>query len=91
MRSDESHVVHVRVVGTRRTQETHHGDCTTVRRKGSAPVCETRTCGVLATGLTELIARWKDHGVDAAALEATGIYWQARGRRSPRRASRHSC
>ena len=38
MRADESHVVHVRVVGTRRTQEAHHGDCTTVRGKGRAPV-----------------------------------------------------
>ena len=40
-------------------------------------MCETRTFGALAPGLTELVTRLKGHRVDATAMEATGVYWQA--------------
>ena len=38
---------------------------------------ETRTFGALAPGLTELVAWLTAHGAAAAAMEATGVYWQA--------------
>ena len=39
--------------------------------------CETRTFSALAPGLAELVAWVTSHGVEAAALEGTGVYWQA--------------
>ena len=44
---------------------------------GGQPTCETRTFGGLASGLTELVVWLTAHGVEAAAMEATGVYWQA--------------
>ena len=44
---------------------------------GSEPTCETRTFSALASGLDALVAWLVGHRVEAAALEGTGVYWQA--------------
>ena len=77
MVNDELHVVHARAAGL----DVHKQHITaTVRlcaENGGEPTCETCTFGALAPGLVELVAWLKSHGVDAAAMEATGVYWQA--------------
>ncbi len=75
MLNDELHVVHARAAGL----DVHKMEITaTVRlcEGGGAPVCETRRFDALAAGLAEL-ARWlAGHRVEAAAMEATGVYWE---------------
>ena len=44
---------------------------------GGEPTCETRTFSALASGLAALVAWLTGHRVEAAAIEATGVYWQA--------------
>ncbi len=77
MVNDELHVVHARAAGL----DVHKQHITaTVRlcgHNGGEPTCETRSFGALAPGLTELVAWLTSHGVEAAAMEATGVYWQA--------------
>ena len=41
------------------------------------PVVETRCFSTLPSGLEEMVAWLIGHGVEAAAMEGTGVYWQA--------------
>ena len=41
------------------------------------PVVETRCFGTLPSGLDEMVAWLSGHGVEAAVMEGTGVYWQA--------------
>ena len=90
MRNDDLHVVHPRAAGL----DVHKMEITATVRlcaaPGREPTCETRTFRALASGLDALVAWLTGHRVDAAALEATGVYWR-RGARSPRPASRRNC
>ena len=75
MMNDALCVVHPRAAGL----DVHKGHITaTVRlctQTGGEPQCETRTFGALASGLAALVAWLTDHRVEAAAMEATGVYW----------------
>ena len=50
---------------------------TASRRRPWRATCETRTFSALASGLDALVAWLVGHRVEAAALEGTGVYWQA--------------
>ena len=76
-RNDDLHVVHARAAGL----DVHKLEitatvplCATPR---SEPICEKRTFSALASGLDALVAWLTEHGVEAAALEGTGVYWHA--------------
>ena len=76
MVNDALHVVHARAAGL----DVHKQHVTATVRLCTAagePTCETRTFSALAPGLAELVAWLTSHGVEAAALEGTGVYWQA--------------
>ena len=44
---------------------------------GGAPEIETRCFSTLARGLDAMVAWLEGHGVEAAVMEGTGVYWQA--------------
>ncbi len=77
MINDDLHVVHARAAGldvhkmritaTVRLCETHGGESR----------CETREFSALPKGLGEMVEWLLGHGVTAAGMEGTGIYWQA--------------
>ena len=74
MMNDELHVVHARAAGL----DIHKAHITATVRCASAaaaPTCETREFNALDSGLKSLVAWLHSHRVEAAALEATGIYW----------------
>ena len=75
MMNDELCVVHPRAAGL----DVHKAHITaTVRladRTAAEPRFETRMFNALASGLAALIAWLTGHRVEAAALEATGVYW----------------
>ena len=75
MMNDDLCVVHARAAGL----DVHKGHITaTVRLCATAagePQCETRTFDALASGLRALVAWLTDHRVEAASMEATGVYW----------------
>ena len=75
MMNDALCVVHPRAAGL----DMHKRHITaTVRlctQTGGEPQCETRTFGALASGLAALVAWLTSHRVEAAAMEATGVYW----------------
>ena len=75
MVNDALCVVHPRAAGL----DVHKGHITaTVRlctQTGGEPQGETRTFGALASGLAALVAWLTGHRVEAAAMEATGVYW----------------
>ena len=77
MLNDDLHVVHARAAGL----DVHKLEITATVRlcatPRSEPICETRTFSALASGLDALVAWLTGHGVEAAALEGTGVYWQA--------------
>ena len=76
MRTDELHVVHARAAGL----DVHKMEITATVRlcvNAGEPVCETRRFDALADGLAELSAWLCAHRVEAAAMEATGVYWEA--------------
>ena len=77
MMNDDLHVVHARAAGL----DVHKREITATVRlcatAGSEPTCETRTFSALASGLEALVAWLTGHRVEAAAMEATGVYWQA--------------
>ena len=77
MVKDELHVVHARAAGLDVHKKPITGTVRLCSENGGEPMCETRTFGALAPGLTELVAWLTAHGVAAAAMEATGVYWQA--------------
>ena len=75
MMNDGLGVVHPRAAGL----DIHKGHITATVRlcepTGGEPQCETRTFSALASGLAALVAWLTGHRVEAAAMEATGIYW----------------
>ena len=76
MVNDELHVVHARAAGL----DVHKMEVTaTVRLCGAdgSPVSETRRFEALPAGLRELAGWLAGHGVSAAAMEGTGVYWEA--------------
>ena len=76
MVNDELHVVHARAAGL----DVHKMEITATVRLcdgGGAPRCETRRFDALAPGLAALSAWLCEHRVAAAAMEATGVYWEA--------------
>ena len=42
----------------------------------SEPVCESRGFSALPRGLDDLVSWLVCHGVEAAAMEGTGVYWR---------------
>ena len=75
MRNDELHVVHARAAGL----DVHKMEITATVRlcvDAGEPVCETRRFDALAGGLAALSAWLCAHRVEAAAMEATGVYWE---------------
>jgi len=75
MVNDELHVVHARAAGL----DVHKMEITaTVRLCGAAgpPESETRRFEALPAGLRELVGWLVGHGVSAAAMEGTGVYWE---------------
>ena len=76
MVNDELHVVHARAAGL----DVHKTEITaTVRLSaaGGAPESATRRFDALPDGLRELVGWLRGHGVTAAAMEGTGVYWEA--------------
>ena len=76
MLKDDLHVVHARAAGL----DVHKMEITaTVRlsEAAGAPVCETRRFDALASGLSALTEWLAGHRVEAASMEATGVYWEA--------------
>ena len=76
MVNDELHVVHARAAGL----DVHKMEITaTVRLSGAGgpPAAETRRFGALPSGLRELAGWLRGLGVSAAAMEGTGVYWEA--------------
>lgn len=76
MMNDEMHVVHARAAGL----DVHKMEITaTVRlcEGAGSPRCETRRFDALAPGLAALAEWLSGHGVEAAAMESTGVYWEA--------------
>ena len=76
MMNDALHVVHPRAAGL----DVHKMEITATVRLCDAPgepVCETRSFSALPPGLEELAGWLVGHGVSAAAMEGTGVYWRA--------------
>lgn len=76
MVNDELHVVHARAAGL----DVHKMEITaTVRLSGAGgpPAAETRRFEALPSGLRELAGWLRGLGVSAAAMEGTGVYWEA--------------
>ena len=75
MMNDDLCVVHPRAAGL----DVHKGHITATVRLGATtagePQCETRTFDALASGLKALVAWLTGHRIEAAAMEATGVYW----------------
>ena len=76
MKTEGLHVVRPRAAGL----DVHKMEITaTVRicEGENEPVMETRCFSTLPSGLDEMVAWLSDHGVEAAVMEGTGVYWQA--------------
>ena len=76
MVNDELHVVHARAAGL----DVHKMEITASVRlsmPGGAPESATRRFDALPEGLRELVGWLHGHGVTAAAMEGTGVYWEA--------------
>ena len=76
MKTEGLHVVRPRTAGL----NVHKMEITaTVRlcEGGGEPEVETRCFGTLPSGLDEMVAWLTGHGVEAAVMEGTGVYWQA--------------
>ena len=74
METEGLHVVRPRAAGL----DVHKMEITaTVRLCEGEPVVETRCFSTLPSGLEEMVAWLTGHGVEAAVMEGTGIYWQA--------------
>ena len=76
MLTDKMHVVHPRAAGL----DVHKMEITATVRlcppEGGEPETGTRVFSTLESGMRDLVAWLLDHGVTAAAMEATGIYWE---------------
>lgn len=77
MTSDTLHVVHPRAAGL----DVHKMRVTATVRlcsaQSGAPRVQTKTFNAFAEGLGEMVGWLGEHQVQAATLEATGIYWVA--------------
>jgi transposase len=77
MINDDLHVVHARAAGL----DVHKMSITATVRlceaQGGESRCETREFSALPKGLGEMVEWLLGHGVTAAGMEGTGIYWQA--------------
>ena len=76
MITDTLHVVHPRAAGI----DVHKHQLTATVRVASGagePECETREFSALGPGLDALAAWLTSHGIEAAAMEGTGVYWRA--------------
>ena len=76
MKTEALHVVCPRAAGL----DVHKMEVTATVRLcagGGAPEIETRGFSTLARGLDEMVAWLVGHGVEAAVMEGTGVYWQA--------------
>ena len=75
MMNDDLCVVHPRAAGL----DVHKGHITATVRlcatTAGEPQCETHTFDALASGLKALVAWLTGHRLEAAAMEATGVYW----------------
>lgn len=76
MLTDKMHVVHPRAAGL----DIHKMEITATVRlcspEGGDPETETEAFSTLENGMRDLVAWLLGHGVTAAAMEATGIYWE---------------
>ena len=76
LQPDEMHVVHPRAAGL----DVHKMQITASVRlcqPGGGVQCAARQFSALPAGLAELAQWLQSHRVTAAAMEATGIFWQA--------------
>ena len=76
MKTEGLHIVRPRAAGL----DVHKMEITATVRlcEGEGePVMETRCFSTLPSGLDEMVAWLSDHGVEAAVVEGTGVYWQA--------------
>ena len=76
MKTDAMHVVCPRSAGL----DVHKMEITATVRLcdgDGEPVMETRCFSTLPSGLEEMVAWLSEHGVEAAVMEGTGVYWQA--------------
>ena len=76
MKTEGLHVVRPRAAGL----DVHKMEITATVRlcEGEGePVVETRCFSTLPSGLEEMVAWLTGHGVKAAVMEGTGVYWQA--------------
>lgn len=74
MKTEGLHVVRPRAAGL----DVHKMEITaTVRicQGEGEPVMETRCFSTLPSGLEQMVAWLSDHGVEAAVMEGTGVYW----------------
>ena len=87
MLTDKMHVVHPRAAGL----DVHKMEITATVRlcspEGGDPETETEAFSTLESGMRDLVAWLRGHGVTAAAMEATGLGTSVRcagRRRHPR-------
>ena len=76
MVNDELHVVHARAAGL----DVHKMEITATVRLCLAdgpPVSETRRFEALPAGLGRMVGWLRGHRIEAAAMEGTGVYWEA--------------
>ena len=76
MVNDELHVVHARAAGL----DVHKMEITATVRLCLAdgpPVSETRRFEALPAGLVRMVGWLRGHRIEAAAMEGTGVYWEA--------------
>ncbi len=76
MINDDLHIVHSHAAGL----DVHKMQITASVRlcehAGESPRCDTRSFSALPDGLGQMRGWLREHQVQAAAMEATGIYWQ---------------
>ena len=76
MKTEGLHVVRPRAAGL----DVHKMEITaTVRicRGEGEPEMETRCFSTLPSALQQMVAWLSDHGIEAAVMEGTGVYWLA--------------
>lgn len=74
---DQMHVVEPRAAGLDVHKMQVTASLRLCQQPGPTPVCISREFSALPDGLRELTGWLQQHGVGAAAMEGTGIYWLA--------------
>lgn len=77
MIKDDLHVVHARAADLDVHKMVITASVRICEAGGGEARCETRGFSALPDGLAELVRQLGGHGVAAAGMEGTGIYWQA--------------